>query len=598
MNRKLLRIAGVVAVAALACTQAWAQQNVSPEVLAQIQAVSSIKANFTPAQKKMDSALAYGAMAATNDARVATIRGAIAPVDAAGVTVEIRGTVGPDLLAAIAAANGTVVYSSARWGAVTAKLPAGALEGIAARTDVAQMRLPARKRTNAGLVTSQGYVPHQANAAIAMGYTGAGIKVGVLSDSASAASIAPLITSGDLPVGTTSLPGQSGEPGTDEGTAMMEIVHDIAPGAQLLFATAFISPASFADNIIALAAAGCKVIVDDVSYSDEGVFQDSIIAQAVNQVTASGVVYFSSAANSGNLSHGTSTTWEGDFLDGGAVTGPIAAAGETGNFHNFNTPGSPQNYNVLLQATNDVSLRWSDPLGASSNDYDLFVLNSTGTTLLGFSAAVQNGTQDPDEEIYLPSGSFPAGSRVVVVLFSGAQRALHVETFGEARLSIATDGATSGHNAANNTVSMAATFWNSAKTGTTAFTGANNPTEVFSSDGPRKIFYNPNGTAITPGNFLFGTNGGTTLVKPDLAAANGTTALTPGFSPFFGTSASAPHAAAIAALVRQARPDYTVAQVKTAMTATALDSMGPGVDRDSGYGIAMAKAAVQYALSH
>lgn len=597
MNRKLLRIAGVVAVAALACTQAWAQQNVSPEVLAQIQAVSSIKANFTPGQKKMDSALAYGAMAATNDARVGAIRGAIAPVDAAGVTVEIRGTVGPELLAAITAANGTVVYSSARWGAVTAKLPAGALEGIAARTDVSQMRLPARKRTNAGLVTSQGYVPHQANAAIAMGYTGAGVKVGVLSDSASAASIAPLITSGDLPAGTTFLPGQSGEPGTDEGTAMMEIVHDIAPGAQLLFATAFAGAASFADNIIALAAAGCKVIVDDVSYSDEGVFQDSIIAQAVNQVTAAGVVYFSSAANSGNLSHGTSTTWEGDFLNGGAVTGPIAAAGESGSFHNFGTVGSPQNYNVLLQPTTDVSVRWSDPLGASSNDYDLFVLNSTGTTLLYFSAAVQNGTQDPDEEIYIPSG-IPAGSRVVVVLFSGAARALHVETFGEARLSIATDGATSGHNAANNTMSMAATFWNSAKTGTTAFTGVNNPTEVFSSDGPRKIFYNPNGTAITPGNLLFGTNGGTTLVKPDLAAANGVTTLTPTFSPFFGTSASAPHAAAIAALVRQARPDYTVAQVKTAMTATALDSMGPGVDRDSGYGIAMAKAAVQYALSH
>ena len=74
--------------------------------------------------------------------------------------------------------------------------------------------------------------------------------------------------------------------------------------------------------------------------------------------------------------------------------------------------------------------------------------------------------------------------------------------------------------------------------------------------------------------------------------------LVPGFNPFFGTSASAPHAAAIAALIRQARPDYTVAQVKTAMTATALDTMAVGADRDSGYGITMGYAAVQYALSH
>ena len=175
---------------------------------------------------------------------------------------------------------------------------------------------------------------------------------------------------------------------------------------------------------------------------------------------------------------------------------------------------------------------------------------------------------------------------------------MHMETFGTSILSIPTTGATTGHNAGQNTVSMAATFWNSAKTGTKPFTGAANPTETFSSDGPRKIFYQPNGTPITPGNFLFGTNGGTTLQKPDLSAANGTTTLTPGFSPFFGTSASAPHAAAIAALIRQARPDYTPAQVKQAMTATALPSMGAPGNRDAGYGIPMADAAVQYALTH
>ena len=593
---KLLRNAGVLAFALLVSVVSWAQVNdLSPEVVSQIQAISEAKAGLDAAQRKIGSRLVFGVMAGADDARVAKFKATLDALSAGTtVKVDIKGDVTEGLLSAIAAANGSVVYSAPQFGVVTASLPAGALEGIASRSDVSQIRTTARARTHVGKVTSQGYVSHQANSVVnGLSVTGAGVKVGVLSDSASAARIAALIASGDLPAGSAALPGEDGAPGSDEGTAMMEIVHDMAPGASLLFATAFTSPASFAQNIVALEAAGCKVIVDDVSWSDEGVFQDTVIAQAVNAVTANGVTYFSSAANSGSLTHGTSTTWEGDFLDGGAATAPLTGAG---NVHNFGTVGSPQLFNRVLVAAGAVTLQWSDPFGGSANDYDLYVLNAAGTTIIAASANTQDGTQDPDEEIF---AGLPANSRIVVVLFSGAQRALHLGTFGDAPLQIATSGATSGHNAGANTVSMAATNWNSAKNGTLPFTGgASNPTETFSSDGPRKVFYNPNGTAITAGNFLFGTNGGTTLTKPDLAAADGNSTLTPGFNPFFGTSSSAPHAAGIAALIMQARPTYTPAQVKTAMTATALDTMAPGVDRDSGYGLTMALPAVQYALTH
>ncbi len=104
--------------------------------------------------------------------------------------------------------------------------------------------------------------------------------------------------------------------------------------------------------------------------------------------------------------------------------------------------------------------------------------------------------------------------------------------------------------------------------------------------------------AITPGNFLFATNGGTTLLKPDITAADGVFTKTPGFLPFFGTSASSPHAAGIAALVVQARPSYTPAQVKTAMIKSALDNMAAGPDINGGYGVTMANGAVSYALAH
>ena len=171
--------------------------------------------------------------------------------------------------------------------------------------------------------------------------------------------------------------------------------------------------------------------------------------------------------------------------------------------------------------------------------------------------------------------------------------------FGDAALQIATSGNTFGHNAAKATVGTAAVFWNSARGGTRPFVGgAADPTETFSSDGPRKIFFHPDGTPITPGNFLFATGGGETLVKPEVSAADGVTTHTPGFMPFFGTSAASPHAASIAALIKQARPDYTNAQIRAAMQATALDIRAPGIDRDSGYGITMALEAVQYALTH
>ena len=614
MHHRLIRIIGF-ALAAVGASSAAVAQDIAPNVQAQMSAISAAKLGLSTGQKKVEGRLLFGIYQATGDARVAAFTSAITPLSATDlskpsviptgvaatpsslVTVTIVAPASADLNSAITAANGVVLYQSTRFGRTTAAIPVTAITSLAMRPDISQIKLPAIPHTNVGAVTSQGYIAHAANTVVSsLHIDGTGVTVGVLSDSATQARITALIASGDLPPTATFLPGQSGEAqgGEDEGAAMMEIIHDMAPGAGLIFATAFISEESFADNIIALANAGCKVIVDDISYFDEAVFQDSIIAQAVNTVTGQGVIYFSAAANSGSLTKGTSGTWEGDFTDGGAVAGYLATLGETGRVHSFGTT----NYDKLTVATQFIILQWSDPLGASSNDYDLFILNSAGTSLLGYSADTQDGTEDPIELAYAgDNASFPVGARVVVVKYSGVTRAMHIDT-ERGGLTVATSGATFGHNAGLNTVSMAATAWNSAKKGIAPFTGFANTNETFSSDGPRKIFYRPDGTAITPGNFLFATNGGQTLQKPDLAAADGVYTHTPGFLPFFGTSAAAPHAAAIAALVRSARPDYTVVQTKAAMTSTALDSMEVGVDRDSGYGITMANGAVSYAIAH
>ena len=148
------------------------------------------------------------------------------------------------------------------------------------------------------------------------GVDGTGVKIGVISDSDDFAEAA--IASGDLPPDEITLPGQSGRPGTGEGTAMMEIIHDLAPGAKLYFASAFASPEAFADNIVTMRENyGVDIIVDDVGYFFESPYQDDIIAQAVNQVTADGAMYFSAAGNDGSFDNLPQTIW-GVGLDGSA----------------------------------------------------------------------------------------------------------------------------------------------------------------------------------------------------------------------------------------------------------------------------------------
>lgn len=443
-----------------------------------------------------------------------------------------------------------------------------------------------------GSATSEADTTHRAALARTLsGATGAGLKIGVLSNGVD--TLAARQATGDLPANVTVLTGQAGT--GDEGTAMMELIYDLAPGAQLYYATANPTALQFATNIRNLRAAGCDIIVDDVSYFVESPFQNGqaatvvspgnagIVTQAVIDVTVgsqAGALYFSSAANSGNKNDNTAGAWEGDFADGGATAAPVP----TGNrLHNF---GGSITQNVLTVAGR-VLLKWSDPLGASTNDYDLYALSTDGTTVAASSTNVQSGTLDPVEDV----GNRTVGQRIVIVKKTGAaDRFLHLNT-NRGALTISTAGVIYGHNGALNAVSVAAT-----PSGPATFDGrstgpfpnphsAANTVETFSSDGPRRIFYNADGTAITPGNVS--STGGQLLQKPDITAADGSTTTTPGFIPFFGTSAAAPHSAALMALLKSASPTSTNAQLYNAMVNSAIDIEAAGIDRDSGSGIFM-----------
>ena len=92
-------------------------------------------------------------------------------------------------------------------------------------------------------------------------------------------------------------------PASDEGRAMLQIIHDIAPGADLAFRTGYLSPGDMAAGIIELADAGADIIVDDISYITEPFFTDGKISKAVDNVVNRGVTYFSAAGNFGAKSY-------------------------------------------------------------------------------------------------------------------------------------------------------------------------------------------------------------------------------------------------------------------------------------------------------
>ena len=423
---------------------------------------------------------------------------------------------------------------------------------------------------------------HRANTArTTHGVDGTGIGIGVLSDGVD--TLAARQATGDLPARVTVLAGQRGE--GDEGTAILEIVHDLAPGAELYFATALAGMASFADNIEALCEAGADVIVDDVTYFLEGPFQDDIISRGVNAAVADGCFFFSAGGNDGNKNDGTAGVWEGDFAAGS----PLVLNGVTvGTQHDFGS-GVTQN-RIAADTPAGYILWWADPLEGSSNDYDLFLVDENGDVVES-STRIQDGAQDPFEYIESEDDNH-AGDRLVIVKTSGAQnRYLRLGTLG-GRLAVSTAAAIFGHEGAEMAISVAAVSVHGAGGGGGVFDGTES-VRTSNSDGPRRIFFEPDGTPITDGNFS--STGGKLLQKPDIAAATCVRTSTPGFSFFCGTSSAAPHAAAIGALVLEGAEgpnNLTQAQLLTAMTGSALDIEATGVDRDSGAGIVMAPGAV------
>jgi len=460
-----------------------------------------------------------------------------------------------------------------------------------------------------GAIVSEGDTQLDAQAAREAnpGIDGSGVKVGILSDSFDqatesgqggvVATHAPEdVESGDLPgangcANATPVEVLSamsdGSEASDEGRAMTQIVHDLAPGAGLAFASAFNGELAFANNIKALAAAGAKVIADDVFYLEEPFFQDGPVAVAVDEVVEEdGVSYYSAAGNNNLIDeegHDIASWETAKFRDAGSCPPAVRAVSALNPFHclDFN-PGLAVDKTFGIEVepgeTLAIDLQWDEPWFGVGTDLDAFLLNATGSRIAESHEDNVAVTQTPVEILeWTNSSSSPRTVQLVINRFAGSSPRLKfamVENGGgvsstEYPQSSGEDvvGPTIfGHSGAANAISVGAVFRQEIE-GKTVL-------EPYSSHGPVIHDFGPvEGTspaAAIPEE---------TLSKPDVVATDcvRTTffaSFRSGFWRFCGTSAAAPHAAAVAALALDREPAAESDDLRNALTASATALSG------------------------
>ena len=390
------------------------------------------------------------------------------------------------------------------------------------------------------------------------GVDGTGVTVGVLSDGISG--LANAIAAGDLPAtsfsrdGADKLVSTSGgliatslradgdlESGA-EGTAMLEIVHDIAPGAQLRFAN-FGTSLEFIAAVDFLAA-NSDVVVDDIGFF--GVPYDQTSAVSVNtsielnRATNPIRGYYNAVGNQA-LAH-----YQGAWVDSGFDG--AAFVGSPGNFHQFGPTvdttdcvgAGTRIANFLLLGpgqTVTIFLTWNDTWGAPTGDYDLYLLDNTNGAVVANSFSDNPGvTGTPVEAVAFTNPN--TVNRFYDVFIHNFQNASGPKTFD--MFVFGGIPCPNGSIFVYNTMKSSVSAQSDAGGGVIS-AGAINASEPgiddiasYSSRGP--------------------TNNG--AIKPDVTAIDGVSVTGSGGFPsqFFGTSAAAPHVAGLAALLLALRP--------------------------------------------
>ncbi len=323
-------------------------------------------------------------------------------------------------------------------GVIQAWVPITALEELAARPEVLYIYPPDYGHPNVGSVTTQGDTVLKVNTARQQfGLTGQGIRIGVISDGLKG--LEASIASGDLPATTfhcraqdhtkrtttgclageklvqTSggVTGQSFRSSDEdlaagpEGTAMLEIIHDLAPGAELWFASVGLDTTLDLATAAKFLTANVDVVVSDIVFFSSFPNGQNSLAQEFTQIIDNpsnrSRAFFQSVGNHADKHYSGLYTDSGTGDDFGnyhlfsAISGETTGPSNTG-FGNMIT--------IPPFGSVKVFLTWNDPAGASTNDYDLGLFDCASKQLLDNSTVVQNGGQPPAETVSFPNPVF------------------------------------------------------------------------------------------------------------------------------------------------------------------------------------------------
>ena len=573
-----------------------------------------------------------------------------------------------DNLAQLRDGGVTIEISDPAHRRVQARIPVTRLQSVAGLPFVTFIRLPTYAVHRVGSVTTEGDTILHADAVRKqLSLDGTGVRVGVVSDglkgvfatgctTCSGASGGPIST-GDLPAATGtrnasgvltsssgSITGRSfqangdleglpppsppcGFPGAGaEGTALLEIVHDLAPGAQLAFANADTDMA-FTQAVNYLAASN-DVVMDDLSFYGEANDGTSPVssgtASALNNPSNRIRAYFTAAGNAAD-EHSIGT-----YVDSAVDGTTIGGITNSGHLHLFQQTADttdvlglgPEPYNVILLPKNGeavIFLTWDDPFGAATDNYDLYLVQQSTGRVVASSTDPQNGTQDPAEAIdYVNTGNQDFFRIVIQNVQDKTQpKQLNLFSFApECALAgprLLAPGRHERHNYNTATRSVAAQSDAGGSPVSVVAVGAicsasAAASGVFPASTPDESCNDRSNSTIE-----FFSSRGPTLdgrTKPDLAGIDGVSVTGSGDfdNPFFGTSAAVPHVAGIAALLLQAAPclvngtngsvDTVTARstLRTLILANAVGLSSPVPDNTFGFGRADALASVQKTL--
>ncbi len=419
------------------------------------------------------------------------------------------------------------------------------LAALALEPEVVFVQAVDPPRFRAGSVMTEGDALHhglQARSA-PLSLDGGNIRVGVISDGIT--SLAAAQTSGDLPTSVTVLNPGSG----DEGTAMLEIIHDMAPGADLYFAASGADQTSFGNAVAALHGQGCDIICDDVGWYTDPFFEHSPTGMLIgNLQSMRDYLHVSAAGNDAQLHH------QQVFTD------------------TFPSPGGDGWHDPYLLVSMppgsvlDVFMQWKEPLASTTvqSDYDLYISDYNTQAILAQSLTYNKvgefirypnntgGTIIAAVYVYRQSGTLNHDIEIFIEPQNGAVQYTNSTSAVDAIF---------GHPGYGSVLSVVAT-------------DVANPAQIewFSSQGPFSIIAPP---LLQP-------------AKPNLAAADGVSISGAGgfATPFSGTSAAAPHVAGVLALAWSRSPGIPAAILRNPPTLqqASTDLGTPGFDNVFGWG--------------